>query len=325
MKDVEQKSRLVQVSASDSFGVSEVAGAICALGVFDGVHLGHRKIISDCVARSHELGAPSAIVTFGIDPEELFCKGRPRKLLSNNDRIEMLRHLGADMVVVLDFDEGFSKLSPEEFVSGLSADGHAPAEVIVGCDFRFGYRAAGDVGVLGRELGRDGCVVTPEDLLSVDGAPVTATRIRDLIESCDIEVANALMGRMHFIRSEVVMGRQVGRTLGFPTANLVPTENHVGLGGGVYIGYVLVRGRWYRACISVGVPKTFGDIPPTIEAHLVDFDDDIYGEQVVACFSRYLQPMERFNSPEELVERIQSYKEAAQMQPVSPQSLPELF
>ncbi len=313
--DGPSRSKVIRLSEPAPAGLS---GAVCALGVFDGVHLGHRRIISDCVARARDLGAPSAVITFDRDPEEVLGRGSPRKLISNSDRIDMLSSLGADVIAVVDFDDRLAHMQPSEFIS-LLVSGGVPAEIIVGNDFRFGHRASGTVVDLTNGLAVHGCSVSSEDLLSVGGHPVTATRIRNLIESCSIEEANALLGRMHFIRSEVLRGRQMGRKLGFPTANLEAGEGDVGIGGGVYLGYVWVDGRWMRSCISVGVPKTFGDIPPTIEAHIVDFDDDIYGETVTACFARYLQPMEKFSGPQELSARIETYKERASRLPEVPE------
>ncbi len=309
------KSEILYVPGT---GLEVISGAVCALGVFDGVHKGHQKIISDCIASAQKIGCKSAVITFDLDPEELFYKGNPRKLMSNQDRLATLASLGADYVIVMRFDESFAKMTPKEFTSMLSLGGNAPAELLVGTDFRFGYQASGDVDTLERELASGSCEVCPKDLLCIDGSPITATRIRDLIESCDIKQANMLLGRMHYFVSEVVMGRQVGRTLGFPTANLVLPDNQIRLGEGVYLGYVLVDGQWHRSCISVGVPKTFGDLPPTVEAHIIDFDEDIYEQKVAVCFAEYLQPMEKFNSVEELSAKIASYREAATQLPACP-------
>ena len=297
-------------------GLGEVA---CALGVFDGVHCGHRKLIGDCIARAGELGIRSLVLTFDRDPEEVLTTRSARKLLSNADRLAMLASLGVDYVLVQRFDEAFAHMAPEEFVQRTMLSEMDPRAVFVGSDFRFGHKASGDVALLARELGASGCEVVGEDLVCDSGDPITATRIRGLVETGGLDEANALLGRMHFVRADVRLGRQVGRTLGFPTANLVPCDDYVSLADGVYAGYVQAKGEWHRASISVGVPKTFGDIAWTIEAHLIDFDADIYDERVVACFARYLRPMVKFGSPDELVAQIARDTEAAAALPLPPE------
>lgn len=296
---------------------SDLGKVCCTIGVFDGIHAGHRRIISDCIASARDRGVPSVIVTFDPDPEELFANGHSRKLMSNQDRIAALARSGADVVVARRFDGEFSHMQPVDFIHELLGE-MDPVAIFVGRDFRFGYGAMGDVGLLERELGGPGCKVEGEELLCEGGEPVTATRIRDLIQDGSIEEANSLLGRPFHMVGTVVRGRQVGRQLGYPTANLAPVCDYVHICGGVYIGYVLVHGSWYKASISVGVPKTFGDLPPTIEAHLVDFDEDIYDEEVVVCFTRYLRPMMRFDSTDELAEAISWYTRAAAEQPPEP-------
>ncbi len=311
-----QKARSTIVySSNDSSFLGDV---VCAMGVFDGVHLGHRRLISDCIAKAKELGARSLILTFDVDPEEIFRNGSARKLMSNEDRISTLCSLGADIVYVQQFDEDFSKTPAVQFIETIMEGKMNPLGVYVGSNFRFGYKASGDVACLIDELSGKGCQVVGEDLLCEDGEPITATRIRDLVESGGLEDATEMLGRMHFMQADVRKGRQVGRTLGYPTANLVPSHDYVKLAEGVYSGYLLVHGDWYRASISVGVPKTFGDIKATIEAHLIDFDEDIYDKHVVVCFANYLRPMIKFDSTDALVEQITADTNAAAELPFPP-------
>lgn len=289
----------------------------CTIGVFDGLHAGHRKLISDCISAAESQGIRSVILTFDPDPAELFSDGSSRKLMSNADRIRALSCMGADAVLVKPFDRDFSKMQPGDFLARLMGE-MTPVNVYVGENFRFGFKAAGDVEFLKSRMWRPGCEVEGEELLQEGGEPISATRIRNLLEEGKVELANKMLRRPFYIHGEVVEGRHVGRTLGFPTANLVPTCDYVNIHGGVYIGYVLVDGAWYRASISVGVPKTFGNLAPTIEAHLIDFDEDIYGEVVTACFTRYLRPMMKFDSTDQLVEAIAWYTQEASAQPADP-------
>ncbi|MGI6221179.1 MAG: riboflavin biosynthesis protein RibF [Coriobacteriales bacterium] len=297
----EGKSRVIRVGQGEFVH----GDSVCALGVFDGVHAGHRTIISDCIEKARETGANSVILTFDVDPVEVLSPDKSaRKLLSNDDRIEMLRTLGADVVAIQHFDHEFARMHPLVYIQEAITKFMTPKCIFVGKDFRFGHKAAGDLTLLKRELYEFGCAVVGEELYCELGAPVTATRIRNLIEEGALDSANELLGRPHFFRATVAHGREVGRTLGFPTANLVAEHDYVKMCDGVYAGYVEVDGTWHRASISVGVPKTFGDIAWTTEAHIIDFDADIYDAHVRAAFARYLRPMVKFDSPAELMAQI---------------------
>ena len=283
-----------------------LGAVVCAMGVFDGVHIGHRRLISDCIEAAREKGCKSAIITFDIDPTELFAKDSPRKLMTDDDRIALLATLGADYVVVDAFTKAYSQLSPESYIERVLLSELEPAALFVGSDFRFGHMAAGTVETLRAILEPRGCEVVAHELLECDGEVVTASRIRDLVQSGSIELVNELLGRTHFMHAIVVEGRKEGRKLGFPTANLVPVIDYAKMADGVYAGYVRVEGEWFKSAISVGVPKTFGDIEWTIEANILDFDRDIYGLQVDACFSRFLRPMQAFNGLDELIAAIRN-------------------
>ena len=311
-------SKIVRV---DNGQVPSLGPAACAIGVFDGVHTGHAEIISDCVGFAKEHGVASVILTFDIDPCELLCSSFPRKLMSNDDRISALARQGADIVAVQRFDDDFAQMEAGAFIARL-VEMTDPAAVFVGNNFRFGRGAVGDADLLMHELSGRGCNVEAEALYCADGTPVASTRIRESVESGDMQAAASLLGRPFYIRACVCRGRQVGRTLGFPTANLVPDADYARPAGGVYVGHVMVAGTWHRASISVGAPKTFGDdIAPTIEAHLIDFDADIYDEHVLACFERYISPMEKFGSVDELIQAIGRYTQMAADQPSAPNLL----
>ena len=304
----EGTSRIIRVGQGEYIH----GDSMCALGVFDGVHAGHRTIIADCIKRAHETGAKAVILTFDVDPLEVL---RPdisaRKLLSNDDRIEMLRTLGADVVAIQRFDLEFSRMHPLVYIQESITKFMTPKCIFVGKDFRFGHKAAGDVPLLKKELYEFGCAVVGEELYCELGAPVTTTRIRNLIEEGALDNANELLGRNHSFRATVAHGREVGRTLGFPTANLVAEHDYVKMCDGVYAGYLEVEGVWHRASISVGVPKTFGDIAWTTEAHIIDFDEDIYDAHVRVAFARYLRPMVKFDSLGELTAQIARDTQAA--------------
>ena len=282
-----------------------VAESVCVLGVFDGVHEGHSHLIRSAADEAAASGLPLTILTFDKDPEELFLPtDRVRKILSNEDRLQLLSSFGAQQVIPLPFTAGFADLSPRAFLDYLVEEGLDMVSLHVGCDFRFGARASGDVEDIRSWMGGRGGRVVAHQLLQMDGAPVTATRIRDLLGQGQVEQAAALLGRPHYIRARVARGRGVGRSIGFPTANLVPLVPYAPLSDGVYGGTVRVAGQEYLAAVSVGVPSTFLEDARTTEAYILDFDQDIYDEEVVCSFQRWIRPMQTFEGVDDLVKAI---------------------
>jgi riboflavin kinase/FMN adenylyltransferase len=279
----------------------------CAIGVFDGVHQGHQYIIGEAKRQARELGIASYAFTFDIDPDELFCKPEEqRKLLTNADRIEMLATCDIDGVIVIPFNASFAGQTPFDFLNATLAAHGEVRGIHVGSDFRFGAKAAGTVAEL-RLWGADrGCTTFAHALLPNQGLPVTATRIRNALQAGDLELANKLLTRPYYLRARVAEGRQVGKELGFATANLELEQRLTRPADGVYAGVVPLDGVQYKAAISVGVPATFANVPPTIEAHLLDFDGDLYGHELKLFFMEYLREMHAFSSVEELKRTVQS-------------------
>ena len=288
-------------SIADAGAADALAGSSCAFGVFDGLHLGHRFLIGEALRDSAER---ICALTFDIDPDELFRPERLRKLMTNESRIRSLASSGVDVVVVLPFSAGFAQLSPEAFLVS-TFESAVPASIHVGSDVRFGKAAAGDVDTL-RAWGESaGCRVEPHALVSEDGAPVTATRIRALLEAGAVEEANRLLGRPYVLEGTVVEGRHEGRDMGFRTANLQMPAMLQAIGEGVYAAYAHVGGAWYKAAVSVGVAPTFAEeATATCEAHLLDFEGDIYGERISLEFRHGLRAMRKFDSVDELIATV---------------------
>lgn len=279
---------------------------VAAIGVFDGVHQGHRLLIGSAIMKAEEMGCKSAVITFDRDPDELFASAARgvRHILCDEDRVKLLSTLGADYVIVVPFTRDFSELAPDDFLDGLSTLGIDARALYVGSDFRFGYRAQGTVEVLKGWCEKYGCEVHALDLLCDNRRVVTATRIRGDLERHEIEHANRLLDRTHFIRGSVHKGRGVGKSLGFATANIEPLSDYACIGDGVYAGYALIDQQFYRAAISVGVPSTFGDQPHTIEAHILDFEGELYGNEIALYFVSFMRPMMTFDTPEELIQTV---------------------
>lgn len=297
-------AEVIRVNADfDNIGV--LAGATCCFGVFDGVHLAHRHLIEETAIGAHARGARAVVITFDIDPDEIFNPAGLRKLMSNESRIGFLATLGVDAVLVLPFSREFAALSPDEFLSECFSRA-LPAVLNVGDNFRFGYKAKGDVDVLSAWGKQRGMEVVAHDLEELLGEPVSATRIRKLL-SCgrNVKEANKLLGRPYRMTGRVEQGRQEGRDMGFRTANVYVAPQLRALGEGVYAAYATVDGVRYKAAVSVGVSPTFADETHAFcEAHLLDFDADIYGDTVSLDFAEWLRPMMKFDDVDTLIKTV---------------------
>jgi riboflavin kinase/FMN adenylyltransferase len=264
-------------------------GRRVAVGTFDGVHLGHRKVIE----------GSDSVLTFDPHPVAVVAPQHTPKLLTTLPRkAELLACLGVKELIVIPFDARFAKRPADEFVQDILVDALGAAQVSVGENFRFGHKAQGDPGLLAADR-RFATIVHP--LLEVDGEVVSSSHIRGLVLAGEVGKANHLLGTPFQLRGEVAHGDQRGRRLGFPTANLIPDEELACPGHGVYA--CLADG--HPAAVSIGVRPTFktgrGEL---IEAYLLDFDGDLYGEQLRIEFLERIRGERRFDTPEALVEQM---------------------
>lgn len=287
--------------------IDEVAAgeSVVSIGFFDGVHRGHRAIIERAVAHAEQLGLRSAVVTFDRHPIEVIRPGsQPPLLQPHRARLEALAATGVDLVATVAFDDELRHLAPEAFVDRTLAP-LAPRGVVVGANFRFGHKAAGDVATL-QELGQArGFDVEAVSLLELGGVVVSSTEIRQRLDDGDVETAAAMLGRPHVVVGVVVRGDQRGHDLGFPTCNLAVDPRAAVPAIGIYAGVAhLPDGRAVDAAVSVGVNPTFGGEKQRVEAHLLDFDEDLYGAELSVDFRARLRGEERFDSAEALAAQI---------------------
>jgi riboflavin kinase/FMN adenylyltransferase len=280
--------------------------AVVTIGVFDGVHRGHQEIIGHAVKRARELGVQSVVVTFDPHPSEVVRPGsHPPVLTEPARKAELVEQLGVDVLCVLPFTLEFSRLAAEAFVHDvLVANLHA-ALVVVGENFRFGHRAAGDIALLQR-LGRTfGFGVEAAPLLTDDSTIFSSTYIRSCVDAGDVTAAARALGRPHRVEGVVVRGDRRGRELGFPTANLLTSAYAAVPADGVYAAW-LVRGRGERlpAAVSIGTNPTFSGRERRVEAHVLDFDGDLYGERLALDFVVRLREQRAYSGVEPLVAQI---------------------
>jgi len=286
--------------------------SVVTVGVYDGVHRGHQRVAERTVAVARERGLRSVAVMFEPHPDEVVLPGTRRERLTTlKRRAELLTELGVDEVEVVEFPLDVSRMSPDDFAQAVLAERLGAAVVVVGEDFTFGHRAAGDVEIL-RTLG-DKYDFEVEVVPMLDG--VSSTAVRELIVAGDIEGANAALGRPHRVEGVVVRGYQRGRQLGFPTAN-VETPPHTAIpADGVYAGWLECvpvanlpapyEGERWPAAISVGTNPTFEGVPRTVEAYALDRDDlELYGVHVAVEFAARLRGNTRFESIDALIAQI---------------------
>jgi riboflavin kinase/FMN adenylyltransferase len=292
---------------------------VLTVGNFDGLHVGHQRIMSTVTSRARAFAGEAAVYTFEPHPRKVLQPERaPRLLTTLEQKLELLDAAGVDVTIVEPFDLAFARLPAERFVREILFERIAPLEVYVGYDFRYGRDREGSMRTL-TELGPHlGFAVTIVPEVKLGSRDVNSTRIRELLEQGHVEETALLLGRRYTIRGRVVAGERRGRTLGFPTLNLA-AENEVLPQSGVYACTVRFldagappAGSVHHAVTNVGRRPTFGDrTEPLTEAHLLDFSADAYGRRVEVSFVAKLRAEQRFPSVAALREQIARDAEAA--------------
>ena len=298
------------------YGLAEVpsgwGACVATIGEFDGVHRGHQRIVERAGEIARAMNLPVVVITFDPHPDEVVRPGsHPPLLTTSRRRAELLAGLGADAVLVLPFSLEFSRLSPDEFIRVVLSERLHAAVVVVGENFRFGHKAAGDVSLLARLGEKYDFTAEGVPLLVVDGVTISSTYIRERLAVGDVVAAAQALGRPHRVEGVVVRGHMRGRGLGFPTANLETPPYTATPADGVYAGWLTSLdldgsevSRW-PAAISVGTNPTFGVGDRTVEAYALDRDDlDLYGAHAAIDFAARLRGTERFHSIEALVTQM---------------------
>ena len=284
---------------------------VVTLGTFDGLHLGHQKIISDVVDEAVERGAESVVVTFDRHPAELLRpENVPYFLTSFEDKVSLIDACGIDHLLVIPFDQAESERSAEDFVREILIGKLSTELLIVGHDVHFGNNREGNFSFLERvakELDFEIRKVDPVMLSRGDSEAISSTGIRRALRGGEVESATQMLGRPYSISGEVVYGDQRGRTIGFPTANLVLSSDRAWPADGVYAGiFTRTDASEHMCAINVGRRPTFYEHADTslLEAHLLDFDDDLYGEICGVSFLYFLRSEKRFDGIDPLVEQL---------------------
>ena len=296
-------------------GIPPDRGTVATVGTFDGVHLGHWSVLQEISRRAEVTGRRSVLVTFDPHPLKIVRPEHcPPLLTTALEKKEILAESGLAYAVFISFTQALSKYEPRRFVEEILLDRLAVEELVIGYDHGFGKDRSGDSETLvaiGAELGFGVDVVPP---VSAGGSPVSSSRIRAAIARHDMAEAQACLGRPYSVRGVVVKGEGRGRGLGFPTANLrvgerdklIPPE-------GIYAVRAHLRGGTHAGALHLGPRPTFKGSPPTIELHLMDFDRDIYGEDICVDFIRWLREIRPFGTVAALVDQMREDVEAARV------------
>lgn len=280
--------------------------SVVSIGFFDGVHRGHQTIIKRAARLGEQEGLRSVVVTFDRHPMEVVNPGsQPKLLMTLARRARTLAAQGVDLVVVVPFDDDLRHLPPAGFVDHVLVEPLQARRVVVGGNFRFGHRAAGDVSTL-NDLGPTrGFAAEGVTLLELDGEVISSTAIRAAIDAGDVERAARMLGRPPAVDGVVVRGDQRGKGLGYPTANLQVGRRVAVPALGIYAGaFTLADGTEHPCVTSVGVNPTFGGQELRVEAHLLAFDGDLYGVEAQVDFRYRLRDEEKFATVDELVAQI---------------------
>jgi riboflavin kinase / FMN adenylyltransferase len=290
-------------------GLESVPGgwgrSVVTIGVFDGVHRGHQRIIGQAVKRARDRGLESVVVTFDPHPSEVLRPGsHPAVLTEPARKAELIEALGADALCLLPFTPEFSRLGPERFVHDVLVEHLHAAVVAVGENFRFGHRAAGDLALLERLGRRFGFSVETPALVGADQTVFSSTYIRACVAAGDVVAAAAALGRPHRLEGVVVRGDGRGRELGFPTANLMSGPHAAVPADGVYAGWCGHRGGRHMAAVSIGTNPTFSGRERRVEPYLLDFDGDLYGERIGLDFQVQLRETRTYRDVGALVAQI---------------------
>ena len=293
------------ISSANEFAAP--CGRVCmAIGMFDGVHLGHQQVIRQAVTDAHQHEATSLCVTFDQHPATIIAPERtPNLIQSLSQRLNAIETLGVDATLLLEFDEPMSRVTAPDFMHNLYRDLGEIKSLCVGAKFAFGHNREGNVDLL-KQLGQE-LSFTVHGLASValNEETISSSNIRQAIKTGHFDAANQMLGREHALAGKVVRGDGRGRKLGFPTANLdvfglcIPPN-------GVYAAHVLVKGQTHRAAVNIGLRPTIKDPEPRlhVEAHVLDFEGDVYDEDLEITFVGKLRDEEKFESLEELKTQI---------------------
>jgi len=275
---------------------------IVLIGNFDGLHIGHQKLISKAKKIAYEKNAKVVGVTFNPHPREVLLNEKIDLILPYSEKKKLMFEYGVDIVDEIKFDKDISEFSPEKFIMDKIINLHNPSDIIVGNNFRFGAKAKGNPDFLKSFL-NDKVAIHNEDIIEKDDESVSSSLIKNYLKSGDVEKVNLLIGRKYHLFGTVVKGEQRGREIGYPTTNLKTSWNYLPKGG-VYVTRVKIKNEYHESITNIGVRPTFGKSSLQIESHIFNFNEDVYGEEIIIDFLKRIRDEKKFETIEKLIENI---------------------
>lgn len=284
---------------------------VATIGTFDGVHYGHQTILNSVIDSARQKGGESVVISFHPHPRLfLYPEDNPLRLLQTiEEKIERLDALGIDKLMLIKFDKKFSRLTSHQFIEEILVKTIGIDEIIIGYDHRFGKNRTGSIEELREYRERHSYSVVEIPAQEVNDAKVSSTKIRNALHKGDIATANEFLGYEYRVSGQVIHGEQLGRTIGYPTANVQPTDPYKLIpGDGVYLASITVRGQLHYGMLNVGKKPTVGNFPRGIEINIFDFKEDIYDEMVTIRFMDWIRPDKKFDGLEALIKAIDQDK-----------------
>jgi riboflavin kinase/FMN adenylyltransferase len=286
--------------------LKEIPNLSLALGTFDGIHLGHQEVISCAVNCAKEINCKSGIITFKEHPYCYFKKVSPKYILSLNDKYKILEKLGIDYVIELDFSQ-ICKMTPEEYLNDIVVKYFSPKAISTGFNHYFGKDKSGNVLFLSENQRKFDYLYFATPPQTIFGDVISSTAIRSFINDGVMDMAASMLGRKFFISGKVIKGKNIGTSIGFPTANVIYPSDIIEPPYGVYSSEIeLQNGNRYKAIVNFGIaPTVSSENNARVEAHLLNFNEDIYEQNIKIEFDKFIRPEIKFNSIEELKTQIE--------------------
>jgi len=293
-----------------NFASGDSLGTAVSLGMFDGVHLGHKEIIQKLKNYSKIHKLKIVVLSFCSHPRSILDPSDNIQLLNTfEEKKKLLENLGVDIFFIQEFNEGFKNLSAEEFISKTLLESLRAKYIVIGYNHRFGKNRIGDFRLLQEMSNTKNFVSEQIDEVIIDGISVSSTRIRNLLLDGNIKMANKLLGYNYFLSGEVIYGKQIGRKLGYPTANIKVDNTKLLPKNGAYIVDVKLKDVFYQGMLSIGTNPTFEGSEKTTEVYILNFDSYIYGQNLSVYFREFIHPEIKFESIEELIKKLDEDKQ----------------
>jgi len=282
-----------------------LARSSLALGMFDGIHIGHQKVIAEAVNKGKDLSAMPAVLTFSAHPNFIIAKTPVKSITTLDDKLAIFEKSGIEAAIILDFTREFSQITAYDYIKTILNESLHAVNITVGYNHRFGKQKTGDKNVLKTYESSFGYALSVVQPVLIDGHTVSSSAIRKFISSGEVETAAKFLGRDFSVTGKVVKGKGRGTAMGFPTANLLTDRDIIIPHSGVYFGIVNIDGREFYSAVNIGKRPTFGDLKQNlIEAYIFDYEGELYGKELILSFVSKIRDEIKFDSQQELANQI---------------------